>query len=95
MSKDHAYTTQLHQSRISSLRLPDLPADLHIPYLIKPTKGMVDTAADEWAKVCGADVVSTVADIKGKSVVQLQATSEQGTLVPFETSLDLSRLTRL
>lgn len=43
---------------------------------------MIDMATDDWSKVCGADVVSTVADIKGKSVVQLEATSEQGMSCP-------------
>lgn len=72
---------QLHQSRISSLRLPGSKADLHIPYLIRPTKSIIDTAVDEWAKVCGADIVSSTAELNGKSVVQLDVDSEVGALV--------------
>lgn len=48
--------------------------DLHIPYLVKPTREAFDTAIHEWALICGATVADDVrAQPSGKSILMLDA----------------------
>lgn len=50
---------QLHQSHIEKISLPyaQAHADLHIPYLIRPTREGLDEAVTAWATECGAELI--------------------------------------
>ncbi|KAK1921992.1 hypothetical protein DB88DRAFT_512431 [Papiliotrema laurentii] len=68
----------LHQSRVSGLRLPSTDADLSIPYLVRPSKEGLDEAIDEWAQICGAQVVADTRSLKdGKNVIKMDVSAEQ------------------
>jgi len=72
---------QLHNSRVSSLRLPSSSADLHVPYLRRPNKDLLDDAVEQWAKICGAEVRSSVEQLEeGKNVLNVDLAQGQGEL---------------
>ncbi|RXK36546.1 hypothetical protein M231_06205 [Tremella mesenterica] len=53
----------LHQSHLSSLPLPASP-DLHVPYLVRPSRSSLDASLEEWALVCGASTSASSTDQK-------------------------------
>ncbi|CAD6586053.1 MAG: hypothetical protein TREMPRED_004322 [Tremellales sp. Tagirdzhanova-0007] len=80
---------ELHQSHLSSLSLPStLPADLHIPYLLRPSQQKLHVAIEEWAQVCGADVLDDFekAEGGGKTVTRITAKRNDGLI---STSADV------
>ncbi|KAL1412776.1 hypothetical protein Q8F55_000524 [Vanrija albida] len=54
-----AHQDELHQSHIEKISLPysQAHADLHIPYLIRPTREGLDEAVTTWAAECGAELI--------------------------------------
>lgn len=61
------------------MRLPSDDAELRIPYLLRPSKEILDDSVDDWAKICGADVTSSIDDLSdGKNVINLDVTSDEG-----------------
>ncbi|GMK56367.1 hypothetical protein CspeluHIS016_0302070 [Cutaneotrichosporon spelunceum] len=50
---------ELHQTQIKKISLPldSSKADLHIPYLIRPTREALDTSVQSWAENCGAELI--------------------------------------
>lgn len=72
---------QLHQSHLSSLSLPFPSADLHIPYLVRPGRQTFDSAIEEWAQVCGAELLDDFEGVGvGKAVIRLSAEKGDGEL---------------
>ncbi|TXT10875.1 hypothetical protein VHUM_02380 [Vanrija humicola] len=54
-----AHQDELHQSHIEKINLPyaKAHADLHVPYLIRPTREGLDEAVTSWATECGAELI--------------------------------------
>ena len=70
---------QLHQSHVSSLKMPSDQADLHIPYLINPTESTLDSALGEWAQICGAEVINGSEEERdAKRIVKIAGKKEDG-----------------
>ncbi|KAK8853216.1 hypothetical protein IAR55_003918 [Kwoniella newhampshirensis] len=70
------HVDELHDSRLSELSFPSHDAHLHIPYLVKPNRRSLDTRVDEWAETCGAEVVTSFNEAKGKSLIKLETTAD-------------------
>jgi hypothetical protein len=63
---------QLHHSHIPSLKIASA-ADLHVPYLINPDRPSLDGALEEWAQICGAEIVSSDSGVEGgKQIIRLE-----------------------
>lgn len=64
---------------MNALRLPSDNVDLRIPYLLRPSKESLDGAVEDWAKICGAEISSSVDDlVDGKNVIKMDITSDDG-----------------
>ncbi|GFZ48743.1 hypothetical protein JCM24511_06492 [Saitozyma sp. JCM 24511] len=87
-----AHVDELHQSHIPSLSLPQSEADLHIPYLVRPTRTLLDSAVDEWAKICGAEITHDLDSAEGKSIVKLDIAKDDNTLTTLSSRLPSSHL---
>jgi hypothetical protein len=58
-----AHVDELHQTQIKKISLPldSSKADLHVPYLIRPTKEALDSSVQNWAEKCGAELIDDYA----------------------------------
>lgn len=77
-----ALTIQLHNSHLASRSLPySSKADLSIPYLLRPTRGSLESAIDSWAKICGAEVVDSASSSAGeKQIIVVEVSKDDGKL---------------
>ncbi len=75
------------------MRLPSSEADLKIPYLLRPSKDLLDSAVDEWAKICGAEVSSSTNDLgDGKNVIKMDLSADDGELYSVEIAEESAQI---
>lgn len=61
-----------------SLPYSSSKADLHIPYLIKPTRESLDSSVQGWAKKCGAELIDEYATPEKGQKTMVYFNSEHG-----------------
>ncbi|BEJ11745.1 hypothetical protein CspHIS471_0202050 [Cutaneotrichosporon sp. HIS471] len=83
-----AHMDELHQAQIKKISLPldSSKADLHVPYLIRPTREGLDTSVQSWAEKCGAKLVDDSANAeKGqRTLVYLNVEHGKGVVLPSD-----------
>ncbi|WOO82333.1 uncharacterized protein LOC62_04G005827 [Vanrija pseudolonga] len=84
-----AHQDELHQSHIEKISLPYAPAhaDLHIPYLIRPTREGLDEAVTSWAAECGAELIDEYKRPADGERVMVYFNAEHGSDVTLPTDL--------